>query len=279
MKAISQALKDHYASGATTLATLWLLTRTDNVVMGFTDFDKNITYNGVTYQASTGYTRTAIKDTVGLNVDNLEVDGILDSAAITEDDLHAGLYDYATIVVMRINWADTSMGVEILRSGKLGEVSTTDTTFKAELRGLTQQLSQNLLEVYQPACRASLFDVRCGVNPAAYTVTGALTTGSTRHTIVDTSRTEANGTYNGGKLTMTSGLCIGLSMEVFSYTVGNISLVLALPRDVAIGDTYSLTRGCDKVFSTCKDTFNNVLNFRGEPHLPGMDQILKTGGV
>ncbi len=52
------------------------------------------------------------------------------------------------------------------------------------------------------------------------------------------------------------------------------TLFLPMPSIVAIGDNYSLRPGCDKKFSTCKDRYNNVKNFRGEPNVPGNDQVL-----
>jgi len=33
----------------------------------------------------------------------------------------------------------------------------------------------------------------------------------------------------------------------------------------------TLTVGCDKSFSTCRDKFLNPLNFRGFPQMPGSD--------
>ena len=51
-------------------------------------------------------------------------------------------------------------------------------------------------------------------------------------------------------------------------------LFLPMPSEVAVGDNYSLRPGCDKTFSTGKDRYNNVKNFRGEPNVPGSDQIL-----
>ncbi|MEE9451185.1 MAG: phage BR0599 family protein [Gammaproteobacteria bacterium] len=45
-----------------------------------------------------------------------------------------------------------------------------------------------------------------------------------------------------------------------------------------MGDAYSVYRGCNKTLGTCRDVFGNVVNFRGEPHLPGVDQIFKFGG-
>jgi len=42
---------------------------------------------------------------------------------------------------------------------------------------------------------------------------------------------------------------------------------------------YSLTKGCDKTITTCFSRFNNVVNFRGEPLVPGLDRMLETAGT
>jgi uncharacterized phage protein (TIGR02218 family) len=46
---------------------------------------------------------------------------------------------------------------------------------------------------------------------------------------------------------------------------------------VQAGDEYIATAGCDKSLATCRDRFNNVINFRGMPYLPGTDKILQIG--
>lgn len=86
-----------------------------------------------------------------------------------------------------------------------------------------------------------------------------------------------SGYFDYGLLTMTSGASEGLSMEVKSYVPGQITLQLPFPFTVAAGDTYSLTAGCDRSFATCRDRFNNVLNFRGEPYVPGLDSLVQVG--
>lgn len=86
-----------------------------------------------------------------------------------------------------------------------------------------------------------------------------------------------SGYFDRGLITFTSGPNTGLSMEVKSYTVGQMILVLPMPYVVAVGNTYSLIAGCDKTFPTCRDRFSNVLNFRGEPYLPGTDSIVQVG--
>lgn len=87
------------------------------------------------------------------------------------------------------------------------------------------------------------------------------------------------GYFGYGKITMTSGASNGLSMEVKVFSPGTITLQLQFPKGVAAGDTYSLVRGCGKRFTEdCVGTYANGINFRGEPHLPGMDRVMRTGG-
>jgi len=164
VKSISTSLRTHLRGEVTTLATCWELTRRDGFKLFFTDHDVDLVIDGDTYIASTGYKRTAIQNDATLAVDNLDVEGIFDSSAITEQDLRAGVYDYAEVRIFLVNWADLSQGILRLRRGWLGEVLLTpDGIFKAELRGLTQLLSQNIGNFYTPECRVDLGDLRCKV--------------------------------------------------------------------------------------------------------------------
>jgi hypothetical protein len=108
-----------------------------------------------------------------------------------------------------------------------------------------------------------------GVDTTAYP---AYTSGGTVTPLGGTS-----GYFDRGLITFTSGPNTGLSMEVKSYTPGQMILVLPMPYVVAVGNTYSLIAGCDKTFPTCRDRFSNVVNFRGEPYLPGLDSIVQVG--
>jgi uncharacterized phage protein (TIGR02218 family) len=51
-----------------------------------------------------------------------------------------------------------------------------------------------------------------------------------------------------------------------------VTLFIDTGAPIAIGDTYTIREGCDKNFSTCKNKFSNHLNFRGEPHIPGIEK-------
>jgi hypothetical protein len=87
-------------------------------------------------------------------------------------------------------------------------------------------------------------------------------------------------------LTWASGLNRGASMEVKSVGSSTISLALPMANDVSIGDTFTISSGCDKNFDSpagCSSfilspgnaTTGNQINFRGYPHIPGMDKVME----
>lgn len=275
MKTRSVALAAHYALVTTTLATCWRVTRRDDTVMGFTDAATNLTIGGVTYYAATGYVPSGIKSNNNMAVDNMEVVGVLDATGITDADLAAGLYDFAKVQIFEVNWADLTQGAMILRQGYLGQVSRHRGAFAAEVRGLAQALQQTIGRIVTPACDADVFDARCKLVRADYTVTGAVVAVTSNSVFTDTTRTEADNYFRYGLLTWTSGLNDGLSMEVKTWTLAThtFELVQAMPHAVAASDAYSVSAGCDKKPATCSGTFANKVNFRGFEDVPGADQM------
>ncbi len=272
MKSISANLATHLAGEVTTLATCWKVTRTDAQVFGFTDHVEDLTVSAQLYKAATGYTPTAAVTSSDFAVDNLDVEGVLDATTITETDLLAGVWDYAVVEIFRVNYKAVADGVLWLRKGRLGQVRLGRSTFTAELRGLAQALAQTVGEVYTASCRADLGDTRCGVNLATYTVTGSATAVTDNARFTDSSRTEATGYFDGGKLTWTSGPNNGKSMEVKSWNGATKLFTLALPMigTIGTGNAYSVYPGCKKrLITDCKTKFANVVNFRGEPYVPG----------
>ncbi len=87
--------------------------------------------------------------------------------------------------------------------------------------------------------------------------------------------------FQEGHLTWTSGGNNAQSMEVKSYDGGTqtLKLFLKMRSTVEVGDTFTILPGCDKKRATCQDKFANVVNFQGEPDVPGEDQTLKAADV
>ena len=282
MKTISGGLLAHLNSEVTTLRTCWKATLTNGTVYGFTDHSRDLTFEGQLYLASSGHSPSSIVNNSSLAVDNLEVRGVLTVDGIAEEDIRSGLWDFAQVEIFQVNYTNLTQGAIRQHKGRLGEVKTGRHDFMAELRGLAQQMQQTIGEVYSPTCRADLGDSRCGVNLATYTVTGMVSLVTDRRIFTDASRTEALGYFDSGKLTWLTGANAGLSMEVKTFTAvdGKFTLYLPMPFDILSGDTFSVYPGCKKRFNEdCKLKFNNVVNFRGEPHVPGTDKIMQVGGV
>lgn len=260
---------------ATTLATCWKLIRRDGTVMGFTDFSRPLTIDGTTYEAKTGYASTTIVSTAGLAVDNQDIEGSLSSDSITEADITAGKYQFAVLQIFQVNYMDLSAGKKILRTGFLGELTRGDHTFKAEIRGLAQMAVRNIGQLYAEKCRADLGDSRCCVNMETFTQDACVVATNGNAFTIAVNRPA--GYYSNGKATFTSGPNAGVSVEISSHTKdGNNDVLtpfLPLHAPLAVGTTLIVQAGCSKEYSVCRNIFNNYLNFRGEPGIPGTDKI------
>lgn len=276
MRNVPASLATHIAGETISLCTLWYAQLLDTTVLGFTDHDADIVLGGVRYMAASGFTATAIDTTAALNVDNLDVDGMLVSPAITEADLVSGRWDFALIRIMVINWRDLSGGVIIQRVGRLGEVSAMGSKFKAEIRGIMQALQQPIGQVYQPACRADFGDSKCKFDISTVTVTATLSSISANgRTLYAPELVLPPGRYDGGKVVFQTGANHGLSAEIKSNDVGWIELHMRMPLVPVPGDVFNATEGCLKRhIEDCKNRYNNIINFRGEPYLPGMNKMV-----
>ena len=276
MKNIPASLQAHLDTGATTLAHVWKLERRDGVSLGFTDHDDDLVIDGFTYEAAAGVSASAIESTGGLAVDNLDILGALISDRLSEDDLVGGLFDDAEIEIWRVNWRDVSERV-LMRKGNLGEVTRGATGFSVELRGLAHRLNQPVGRLYQYACDADLGDARCGLTIEA--VTGTVVSAEDDRVIVaDGLGASAENNFTRGRLFFTGGANDGAAMEVKLHKLTSdgavIELWQAMAHGVVAGDTFEVTAGCDKQFSTCRATFSNEANFRGFPHMPGNDFVM-----
>lgn len=278
MKSLSPALQAHLDSGTTTMALCWQVVRADAAVLGFTEHDRDIVFDGVTYRAASGFSASQVNQSLGLAVDNLEAAGALSSAAISEADLAAGLYDDAAITIHVVNWADVSQRA-VLATGSIGEVRRGRDAFTAEIRSLAHRLGQRTGRAYQYYCDTDLGSPECGVNLASpsYTGAGTVAAGSTARLLVVAGLGGfADGWFTGGKLSFTSGVNNALSFEVRTHknaTTVTIELWAAPGQVPSVGDGLSVTAGCDKTFATCKARFANSINFRGFAHIPGNDVV------
>ncbi|WP_166416354.1 DUF2163 domain-containing protein [Cochlodiniinecator piscidefendens] len=278
--ALSPEFEEHLLSGITTTCLCWALERTDGILLGFTDHDVDLAFDDVVFKANTGLTAKALEQMSGLAVDNTEAVGGLSSAAVSEADIQAGRYDNAAVRAWIVNWADTSQR-QLQFNGTLGEVRRGGGAFTAELRGLSEALNHAQGFVYQAPCSAVLGDGRCKF---AFDVPGYAadldveTVENARIFRFENLAGFDERWFEGGKFIVKSGEANGLvGLIKNDRTVDGtrvIELWQSIAAPIASGDQIRMEAGCDKSVTTCRLKFNNFLNFRGFPHIPGEDWLM-----
>ena len=250
-----------------TLALCWRIERVDGVAIGLTAHDRDLAIDGVVYRAAPGMVPSAVVRESGLDADTGDVGGALTSSALSARDLAAGRWDGARVVLSAVDWTDVANRVP-LQEGTIGAVEVTDGGFVAELTGAA--LDRPVDEETAPMCRARLGDARCRVPMAArrwfarvVAVDGAVVT------------VDRVGDWAGGSLRWFGGANSGLRGTVATAGGAVLTLSEAPPFSAAAGDLVELTEGCDRTIATCAGRFGNAANFRGEPHLPGIDLVTR----
>ncbi|MCF4166469.1 DUF2163 domain-containing protein [Zavarzinia compransoris] len=276
MKDLPEDLAAHLAGGVTTLARCLRVIRRDGVVLGFTDHDRDLAFDGVVHRADSGFTASAIESVAGLSVSNVDVEGALSADAVTEADLAAGRYDDAEVLIHLVNWRDVAQRV-LLRRGHIGQVTRGRSGFTAELRGLAHRLDQVTGRLFERRCAWNLGDARCGIDLSlpAHRATATVMAVEGRMTLVmDGLDGHDGGDFAFGTLTWTGGANAGTGFEIARQHGARITLLLPPPMAPAPGDTALLTAGCDRRFETCRERFANTVAFGGFPHMPGTDFAL-----
>ncbi|MFN4098866.1 MAG: DUF2163 domain-containing protein, partial [Pararhodobacter sp.] len=208
--------------------------------------------------------------------------GVLSSDRITATDILDGRWDNAGVELWRVNWADPQQRV-LMRRGAVGQIRRGRMAFVAEVRSMAHVLGQTVGRTFQASCDAALGDARCGIDFESSVYRGA---GS----IIDAMRDRtflaaglggfAAGWFKGGTISWTSGASTGRRSEILAHdrsTNGTVTLTLleAPVRALTAGDAFAIHAGCDKRMATCSAKFANAANFRGFPHIPGQDAVLR----
>ncbi|MGI3168239.1 DUF2163 domain-containing protein [Pseudooceanicola sp. C21-150M6] len=268
-------LKAHLAGGATTVCHAWAIVRRDGGTLGFTDHDRDLSFDGLEFRADSGLSALALQQGTGLSVDNSEALGALTSAALTEAEIDAGRFDGAEVRAWLVNWASVGER-QLMFRGTIGEITRAANGFRAELRGLAEGLNQPSGRVYQKGCGAVLGDAACGIDlslPEYLAEAAVLEVEGGR--LVLPALAQAEGWFERGRLLVLDGAAEGLVGAVKRDLVveagRELHLWQTLRAPLAVGDRVRVTAGCDRRFHTCGVKFHNALNFQGFPDIPGDD--------
>lgn len=164
MRTVSSGLLTHINGEVTTLAHIISMRRRDTVTYRFTTHDQDLSFEGNTYVADQGITQSAIEFRITMAANNLELVGFIDSMGISEADLIARRFDRADIRLGVVNWGNTADGQIKTIRGWFGNVVRVGNQYRAEIRGLSQALQQNIGSVISERCRADFGSTGIGAD-------------------------------------------------------------------------------------------------------------------
>jgi hypothetical protein len=274
---------------------------TDVTTIGLTSNTRDMTlpgHAGITFKSAAGMMPSSAQQSINGET-TLEMTGIYNDDLFKRSDVIGGKWENARIEIFNACWDNTNLGELVIFSGFLGELKDFQTFFTAEGRGLTSKLSQDVSWVTQRFCRVKEFrNAQCGhtastvvIDAETYniTYTGVLATGSTSQRVLYVNTNYWTGQFiplpippvnyfQNGKVVCTSGLNDGISREISSNSTGGSYMKMALKRpfpfEIGPTDEFTLTAGCNRTLEDCQK-YSNVINFRGEPFVPGLTQMLK----
>jgi uncharacterized phage protein (TIGR02218 family) len=267
-------MQDWFKRDLTALAFCWRLQRRDGIVLGFTSHDRDLEIDGLLYRASPGMRPSAIEMRETLEADTLELGGALTSDLITEGDLDAGKWDGAALRLFAVDWNDPSAQPLFLAHGHFGAVENDGRAFAVELIGAAAGLDRPIVEATSPECRATLGDRRCRVDMAGRRSIRRVVASNGQSLTLEGPPLPPDA-YAFGTVRWLDGRNAGSVADVATSDPSSVTLLERPTIRPEPGDRVLLSEGCDRRFSTCTARFANAANFRGEPHLPGNDLLVR----
>lgn len=280
MRAISAPLLALLAKSDFVSADCWTITLAGGGIVRWTSADIALTYGGFTFAKGPAIKRGAISEKRGVEVSTLALDitasptDFINGTAIIPFIAKHGL-DGASIKLERMfapNWRAPITGSVIRFAGRVTSINSiqgllASLTVSSWMVLLNASMPRNL---YQASCLHSVYDVGCTLIPASFSAAstvGSGTAGSTQ--TFGCALAPAANDYALGRVLFTSGANAGISRTIRSNDgAGNFVLIAPLPAICAIGDAFTVYKGCDHTQATCTTKFSNLPNFRATPFVP-----------
>lgn len=267
-------MASHLAGRAHTRCTMLRLDLRDGTSIGITTHDRPLSFNlgdgVITYAADIGILPSDVALSTGLEADNYEVTGPV-SATITREALLGGRFDRATARLFQVNHRNLAHGAIRLMKGNVTQARVEGGRFTLEIRNEFDRYNQVV---------GRLITNRCSGDHAACCTNIAPEIATTVTAVVDALTFTVSATLTErhipGRLWFTSGQLAGtLPVEITARSGNSVTLFTPLVEAPKVGDALIVKEGCDLTRTMCRDRFNNVLEFRGYPELPGSDQVLR----
>ncbi|MEQ9116220.1 MAG: DUF2163 domain-containing protein [Rickettsiales bacterium] len=268
MKHTNQNLRGKSTVGK---ALCWFI-KTKSHEYHYTDFHENLIINDKEYFSGQLVKSSSFEKTNDLTHNNYEFSAIFDGEAISNELVLSGEFDQAYIEVFVID-VDDSRGIKTyINCGYIDKITFENNVFSFNVSGISRKLDKEITQIYSPFCRANFGDNRCGVDSKKHQVYASVERVLANNKILVSYAPSQK--FIGGKVKARNNDYI-----IISVNNQTLELDSSFAEGAEYNDEVILEPNCDKSFSMCCKSYNNAINFRGEPDIPGVDKILQTAGT
>lgn len=259
-------------------ADLWTLTLPGGTVVRWSGADRPITANGHVHALGPAIERGTISEKIGLEVATLTMtitanaDDTINGVPIIPFIARRGL-DGAAVRLDRAfmaEWDLPAVGTVLRFAGKItsiGDIAGASATITVSSWTILLNVSMPT-NLYQAACLHSVYDAGCGLDPAPFAVSGAVSAAPGTSRFGSTLSITADD-FAQGRIVFTSGANTGVAATVKSNdAAGTFSLIRPLPALPAPGDGFTAYPGCDLTRGRCLTRFNNLGRHKATPFVP-----------
>lgn len=253
----------------------WVVQRPDGVGFATTSHDRRHQLGSMTLEPDHDLQPTRMVLREELYGSLLEMGGGVSNPGLTRRDLFANRWSGSTVQLLAGDWRSEEEPA-LLCEGELGRIRIEDGSFSSTVDVLPPATRLQPCVQTSPECRAVLGDAKCRVDMRMrrkrVTVNGveagAILIGGSE-----------NDRFRQGRLRWISGQSCGIEHVVIDVDGPRLWLQELPYHPILPGDRAILAEGCDGRRATCSQRFANILNFRGEPDLPGSEILLRFPGA
>ncbi|MGL5076333.1 MAG: baseplate hub protein [Waterburya sp.] len=238
---------------------------------GLTSLDVDTVIGGDIYFAAAAIDSDASSRKLGAEIDNVSISILINNTQITPAIVLSGQLEDATATLSMLNFltATSIFDGTVILTGRVGEITQTDTLLTFELLSTTERLNKGLTYSASPTCSFEFGGANCGLNLAANnwirtkTIQTITIDDSTILLQLTGSDPDLDPQFLDGLVTFTSGANNGLTLRILDASATNvIRIPNTLISPVLVGDTITVKAGCQRTKQACID-YNNFERFGG----------------
>lgn len=263
-----------FEGNLTTICVCCMLERSDGTGFAITSHNQDVTMGLETFRPAAGFLPNALQQGDS-NHPTTEFSSALNTGFLRDEDLKLGRWDHARVTLRAADWESPEQNAE-LSVGQFDEVELHDGNFTVEVAGAAPLLQRAVCPATSPECRASLGDKQCRVDLAPLRLRASIT--GTRGSWLDLDSATGSD-FQFGSLRFLGGSLSGLTQTIVDTADRSVRVRDDLSSKLSVGTGVQLLQGCDKRPDTCRTRFRNMMNFRGEPHVPGTDFLMRYPGA